>query len=112
MIIHLILFFPTTVQSRCHYPPHFMDKKMRNRHNLVKIIHGYGMVLPPLSGIKDDEFLWVYGWMFMTEKGIPDTGLMTAKLYSIVRICRGSELSEVCCLDLFHLGDESDWENL
>lgn len=43
-----------------------------------------------LAEIQDDKFLLVQGWMFMTQKGIPDTGFMTAtisfNLYFMVRI--------------------------
>lgn len=71
------------------------------------------MVPPSLPGIKDDEFLWAYRWMFMTQNVIPDTGLMTvkfsSKLHSMVRICWVSKLSQVYCLDIFSPGDQSDW---
>lgn len=66
------------------------------------------MVSPSLAGIEDDEMLWAQAWMLMTQKGIPDTGFMTAKIsskmLSVVKIHWVSEQNRICCLDLFNPG--------
>ena len=45
------------------------------------------MVSPSFERIKNDEFLWVYEWMFKTQKGIQILDFRLVQFSSVAQSC-------------------------